>query len=428
MKKHIGFVSTRFAGTDGVTLEASKWASILNNQDHECFWFAGVSDRNSRRSMVVPEAHFLNERNRWINERILGRKNRLPEVTDAIHDMRAFLKNRLREFLKAFEIELLIVENALAIPMHLPLGLAITEVIAETRIPTIAHHHDFYWERTRYSVNAVGDYLRMAFPPPLYNIEHVVINTPAQEELAHRKGLSSVVIPNVLDFENPPAVDREATRHFRQSVGLGADDLMILQPTRVVARKGIEHAINLVKELNDPRYKLVISHEAGDEGQEYAEWLKETAKSNGVELFLAPMHISDPIHLPDDEPLPSTGGYSLWDVYPHADLITYPSLYEGFGNAFLEAVYFKKPLLINRYAIFVKDIEPLGFDLIQMDGYLTRKNIRQVKEVLESPERRRQMTETNYQIAKRHYSYAVLRNQLNYLLHLFFGINSIGPI
>jgi hypothetical protein len=66
------------------------------------------------------------------------------------------------------------------------------------------------------------------------------------------------------------------------------------------------------------------------------------------------------------------------------DFITYPSLYEGFGNAFLEAVYFKKPLLINRYAIFVRDIEPKGFDLIVMDGYLTKKNVRQVREVLEN--------------------------------------------
>jgi glycosyltransferase involved in cell wall biosynthesis len=49
---------------------------------------------------------------------------------------------------------------------------------------------------------------------------------------------------------------------------------------------------------------------------------------------------------------------SLWELYAHADFITYPSLYEGFGNAFLEAVYFKKPLLINRYAIFVRISNP----------------------------------------------------------------------
>ena len=113
--------------------------------------------------------------------------------------------------------------------------------------------------------------------------------------------------------------------------------------------------------------------------------------------------------------------YSLWDVYPHADLITYPSLYEGFGNAFLEAVYFKKPLLINRYATFVQDIEPKGFDLIAMDGYLTRKTVSAVKIILNIPERRAQMVDTNYEVAARYYSYAVLRRWLNIMLTNFFG-------
>jgi mannosylglucosylglycerate synthase len=71
----------------------------------------------------------------------------------------------------------LVVENALTIPMHLPLGLALTEFIAETAIPTIAHHHDFYWERQRFLQNCVDDYLAMSFPPRLPAIRHVVINS-----------------------------------------------------------------------------------------------------------------------------------------------------------------------------------------------------------------------------------------------------------
>ena len=98
-------------------------------------------------------------------------------------------------------------------------------------------------------------------------------------------------------------------------------------------------------------------------------------------------------------------------------------MYEGFGNAFLEAIYFKKPILINRYAIFVRDIEPQGFDLIVMDGFLTNNNIEQVRNVLTSQSRREQMIETNYRIASKHYSYAVLRKKLNYLLNLFFGLD-----
>jgi len=83
----------------------------------------------------------------------------------------------------------LIAENVLTIPMHVPFGLALTETIAETQLPTISHNHDFYWERVRFLLNAVSDYLRMAFPPGLPNIKHVVINSDAQEQLALRTGV-----------------------------------------------------------------------------------------------------------------------------------------------------------------------------------------------------------------------------------------------
>ena len=301
--------------------------------------------------------------------------------------------------------------------MNIPLGLALAETLAETQIPTIAHHHDFYWERVRFTVNAVSDYLGMAFPANLPNIEHVVINSAAREELAHRRGISSIVIPNVLDFENPPTVNVKKIDGFRQSIGLEPDDIIFLQPTRIVKRKGIEYAIELVKELKDPRCKLVISHEAGDEGFEYPDWIKEYALEHGVDLRLVKIRVSDPWADGAD----SEDQYSLWNIYPHADFITYPSLIEGFGNAFLEAIYFKKPILVNRYAIFVRDIEPHGFNLAVMDGFLTKKTVQHVKEILNSPEKRKKVVTSNYEIATRHYSYSVLRKYLNSILINFFG-------
>lgn len=412
MGKHIGFVSTRFAGNDGVSLEAAKWSEILERSGHRCFWFAGDLDRDPERSHMVPEAFFKHETNRAIDVEVFGRKRRSRETTQAIHDLRAHLKKRLYEFIDRFQIDMLVAQNLLTIPMHLPLGLALTEVIAETLIPTVAHHHDFYWERTRFSVNAVGDYLRMAFPPSLPNIQHVVINSAAQEELALRTGISSVIIPNVLDFDNPPQPDEKDTHAFRRGIGLNPEDFLILQPTRIVQRKGIEHAIDLVHELGNQHFKLLISHEAGDEGVEYAEWITDHARKRGVDLRL----IGTRVPGAPDRP-------SLWDLYAHADFITYPSLYEGFGNAFLEAVYFKKPLLINRYAIFVRDIEPKSFDLIVMDGYLTKKNVQKVREVLENPNLQKRMTAHNYTVAARHYSYAMLRRQLDNMMANFFGVN-----
>jgi glycosyltransferase involved in cell wall biosynthesis len=415
--ENIGFVSTRFAGIDGVSLEASKWAEVFEQRGHRCFWFAGKLDRNPEKSFLVPEAYFRHSQNQWINTQVLGKKGRQHSVTELIHVLRSLLKIQLHKFIDRFNIDLLVVENALTIPLHIPLGLSLAETIAETEIPTIAHHHDFYWERVRFTVNAVNDYLRMAFPPNLPNIKHVVINSEAQEQLALRTGIASIVIPNILDFDNPPSVDIQGTQAFRESIGVEPDDIIILQPTRIVRRKGIEQAIELIKKLKDPRYKLVVSHEAGDEGLEYAEWLKDYALEHQVDLRMVTTPIEDPWN--------GNGNcqteYTLWDIYSSADFITYPSFYEGFGNAFLEAIYLKKPLLINRYPIFVKDIEPKGFDLVVMDGFLSKKTIHKVRKIIESREQREEMVNFNYKVASRHYSYSMLRSKFSAIMNDFLG-------
>ena len=409
---NIGFISTRFAGTDGVSLESCKWADFFVKNGHACFWFAGQLEREPSRSLLVPEAHFKYEKNEWINSRVFGRTARSPDLTQMIHTLRSHLKRRLYDFIRRFDIHLLIAENVLSIPMQIPLGLALTETIAETQLPTIAHHHDFYWERARFSINAASDYLAMAFPPALPNIQHIVINSRAQKELARRTNIISAIIPNILDFENPPKINSQSAQAFRDSIGLKADDRMILQPTRVIRRKGIEHAIALLNKLDDSRNKLIVSHEDGDEGFEYSYWLKGFAREKKVDLKFVTTGIADPWNGNGN----NGTKFNLWDVYPNADFVTYPSLNEGFGNAFLEAVYFKKPLLINRYDTFVSDIEPLGFDLVVMDGYLSERIIPQVQEILESRLRRNQMVNSNYHTAARNYSYTVLSDRLNMLL------------
>ena len=78
MGKNIGFVSTRFAGTDGVSLEAAKWSEILERSGHRCFWFAGDLDRDPERSLKVPEAFFKHETNKAIDVEVFGMKAAKP--------------------------------------------------------------------------------------------------------------------------------------------------------------------------------------------------------------------------------------------------------------------------------------------------------------------------------------------------------------
>lgn len=418
---NIGFVGTRFSGTDGVSLESAKWAQIFWDHQNISYWYAGKLDRDPAISMHVPEAYFYDRNNVLINEQVFGVRTRTPRTTKNIYELSEHLKGTLYEFVEKYDIEIMVVENALCIPMHIPLGLAITHFISETGIPTIAHHHDFYWERSRFAVNAVEDLLRMAFPPSLPSIQHVTINSFAQNDLSWRTGNSSILVPNVLDFETePPQID-EWTADMRAEIGLSPDDILLLQPTRVVPRKGIEHSISLVAQLKNPRCKLVVSHESGDEGDEYISVLTELALNQGVDLRFIYARVGD------QRAKDAQGQkiFTLEDAYAISDFITYPSLYEGFGNALLEAFYFRKPVLVNRYSIFVADIEPRGFEVIKMDGFLTRDVVDSVRLVLEDAEYRERIVNHNYERCKAFFSYSVLRRKLRALITNVTGLEDL---
>ncbi len=406
----IAFISTRIAGTDGVSLEIGKWAAVLEGFGHRLSYFAGASDRPSEVSYVVEEAHFAHPQIRALTQALFGVERRRPEDSAAVDHLRLKLKEHLYRFLDRFHPDLLIAENILSLPMNIPLGLALTEVIAETGLPVIAHHHDFWWERQRYAVGVAQDYLRAAFPPTLPGVRHVVINSVAARQLALRAGVGSMLIPNVMDFETPPPPPDGYADDLRAALGLDEGDYLILQPTRVVPRKRIERAIELVRRLDLPAV-LVVSHSAGDEGMAYQHYLESYARFLDVQLIFA-----DTLIAPRRGSRHGHKVYSLADAYQVADLVTYPSAIEGFGNAFLEAVYYRKPIVVNLYEIFQTDIHRKGFLVFGFHNYITEATVKEVRDLLLHPERYRMMWERNYELGRHFYSHTVLERRLVALL------------
>lgn len=439
--RNIGFISTRFAGTDGVSLEAAKWAVVLERMGHKCFYFAGVCDRPAGVSWVVPEAFYRHPDIDKINQQAYSGKwtvtaearsahpeiavlhkdffsiyVRPPQMTRRVNELKDYFKEELYKFAHHFGLELLIVENALTIPLNIPLGLAIAEFIAETGFPTISHHHDFYWERQRFQVNCVGDYLAAAFPPNLPSIRHVVINSVQAHQIATRHGLTSRVIPNVMDFDSPPPPPDGYTENMRKDFGIEPGEFFFLQPTRVIQRKGIEHAVELVRRLGLPA-KLVISHAAGDEGTDYEQRVREYAHLLDVTVRFE----SDQVHDVRGTTKDGRRIYTLGDVYPHADLVTYPSSIEGFGNAFLEAVYYHRPILVNNYSIYEVDIKPKGFRVVWFDGFISNETLTQVRHILQTPKEAQAWADQNYELARRYFSFTVLEKRLHSILEDCFG-------
>lgn len=413
---NIAFVSTRLAGTDGVSLETRKLAIVLERDGHNIFYCAGELD-GTYPQQLIPEMHFTDPTAVALGERAFGGTEPDPTLLADIGERAAELKRPLHTFITQYKIDFLIIQNAFAIPMQLPLAQALAELLAETGLPALAHNHDLYWERDRFAANRIPDFLDTYFPPDLPNLRHATINSLAQAALKQRRGIDSIILPNVFDFATPPPAIDSYSADFRQAIGLTPDDWLILQPTRVIPRKGIELSIELLAQLNDPRAKLVITHNAGDEGMAYLQQLQALAQAKQVDL----RYVADQVDELRGTDSNGRKRYALWDTYPHADFVAYPSIIEGFGNALIETIYFCLPVLVNRYIVYAKDIGPKGFDFVEINAAATNNpitpaTVARVRHLLTHPAEVQAIVAHNYQLGQTFYSYETLATLLRPLL------------
>lgn len=409
----IGIVATRLAGVDGVTFETAKWEAVLDGMGHDLRLCAGEVDALRYQARLVPPMHFSYPPAARVTAAAFDAGSDPIAVRAEIDRLADLMLPVLLDWANLHELDALVVENAWAIPMHLPLGVALRRLVEELRVPTIGHHHDFWWERERFSTCVVPEVLEEAFPPDLPWVKHVTINSLAARALGDHRGLTSTVVPNVFDFSSPrPRRSPAIRRQLRRELGMTDEGLLVVQPTRVVPRKGIELAIELVGRLEDPEAVLMITSPAGDEGLDYLMQLERLAERHKVHLRYAADRFA-----PDHEGKPIRPAHSLHDAYLAADLLTYPSLYEGYGNALVEALFYGVPVVVNRYPVYVADIAPLGVRFIEIEGAITDDTVREVRSLLGNPRRLRENARQNFEVGQRKLSYTVLRRHLRKLLN-----------
>ena len=398
---HLG---TRLAGTDGVSLEAAKVARVLDDLGFARLDCAGEVETPG--AILLPEMHFRDPVAVDLHDRAFATDDPDPRLERDLEDATDRLTEALLPRVRDAAPDLLVVQNAWAIPMQLPLAAALARVAIATGLPTLSHEHDYWWERERFARDRVRPWLDRWFPFDAPNVRHLAINTPARDALRARRGIDATVVPNVMDFGAPrpgPDEERAVRREVRAALGLREGQRLILQPTRVVPRKGIELAIELLARLGDDRNVLVISHASGDEGAGTLAHLHDLADRSGVDLRYEGDRFA---------PRRAPGRFSLDDAYLAADVVTYPSLYEGFGNALLETIAHRRAAVVNRYEVYVRDIAPTGVRFVELDGSVTDDAVAAFARLLDDPEERRSMTEHNARVARRHFGMEALRERL----------------
>ncbi len=382
---NIALCHYRVGETDGVSLEMDKWKKVLENKGHKVYFLAG--------STGTTDGYIISELEYRLEEDLKIERNAYVKLVDyqdesefieAVKKQSLKIETALKEFIKKNNIDLIIPNNIFSIGRSIPTAMAFDKTIRDLSIKCIGHHHDFYWERENFS-NPTCDFVRDAlekyYPPKHELMSHVVINNNSKRELKKRKGLDASVVPNVFDFKADLWDADNYNNDFREQLGIKNNDILMLQATRVTNRKAIELAIDVVGEMNKKENRDILQRKELYNGEifkensrivlvlagmietadDYVERLKVRAEKRNVELLFCNELIEHSRAKIDGKKI-----YSLWDAYVFADIITYSSILEGWGNQFLEGLFAKKPMLVFEYNVYKEDIKDKGFNIISL--------------------------------------------------------------
>ena len=445
---NIALCHYRVGETDGVSLEMDKWKCVLERMGHKVYLLAG--SMGASEGYIIPELLYKNETNQKIFENAfqkLADYENKDGLRRAITDYATRIEGQLEKFVKEYKIDVLVPNNIWSSGWSLSAGLAFYSVAKKMDIRCVAHHHDFYWERDKYNKPTcamVQELLDNYFPPKDDQINHVVINNIAKNELFKRKRIEASVVPNVFKIKTDSWAVDNYNKDFRKAIDIKDNDILVLQATRITERKAIELAIDVVAQMQakrginaltkgmlyngrkfDKNSRVVLVLAGMSEGSSrYVDLLKKRAQTNKVSMVF----INDIIEHSRRE-VNGKKIYSLWDAYAHADIVTYPSIWEGWGNQFLEAVFTMKPMVIYEYPVYKSDIKYKGFNVVSLgDAHeVSKKGLavvekgviknaaKQAIEMLVDTKKRNIAVDRNFEICNKFYSFESLQGMLEQL-------------
>jgi glycosyltransferase involved in cell wall biosynthesis len=349
MAREAVLLSYRLGGTDGVSVEAAKWEWALHTLGFTVRRVAGeLCDAPRADDVALP-----------------GYAMAPPAGTSADTAALAAALDGA---------DLVVAENLCSLPINLDAAYAARDALTRHRGRVVFHHHDLPWQRAELA--AVS-----GVPPAWPGALHVVVNDRSRDELADR-GIVARTIRNAFDFD-APAGERDTTR---AEFGFGDTDLVVLQPTRAIPRKNVPGGLRLGEALAG----LV-----GDRRVVY--WLTGPAEDGyGPVLARAMESTSLPVVL-------GRAARTI-DAYAAADIVVFPSTWEGFGNPVIESVVARRPLAVHHYPV-LDEIVAAGVRVFSAD------DPGEVAAWLEAPDP--SVLDANRELARRDFSLADLPARLD---------------
>lgn len=333
-------ISFRLGGQDGISVVASSMQRSLQHLGYETVTLAGEGN-------VDREIPGLS---RASQSKLSG-----SQLEDALGDA-----------------DLVVVENALTIPLHIAASRVLADALRERRV--LVRHFDPPWHRERFA--HITDF-------PIRNDDWVHVATcelTAQELVAH--GIDAEVVRPAIS-EQTASVDRLAARSW---VGVAEETLLALHPVRAIRRKNVGCALALAKEF---RATYWLTGPAEEDFSAYAHRLIDNAMAPTIWRSFDPIGVDA--------------------AYSAADIVLFPSAWEGFGLPPLEASMRSLLPIVGNYPV-AEELRQLGFE------WPRPHQAHEVRQLLEDPLELAVVLDRNRFIAVREFGIEATTEQLGKVL------------
>ncbi len=338
--------SYRLGDADGVSVETRKWEEALRRLGFRTRRVAGELGDPRREDTLLP---FL----------------AIEPPPGVALDPSAFA-------LAIRDADLVVVENLCSLPINEDAATLARHVLADHAGRVLFHHHDLPWERAHLAH-------LVDFPPRRPNSLHVTINEQARVSLAER-GIEAVTIRNAFDLAPAPG-DRLATR---RALGVPLEDRLVLQPTRAIPRKEVGRGIRFAEELAARSERPVTYWLTGPAEDGFDDRLAGLLEAARVDVRLGRAARAE-------------------DAYAAADVVVFPSSWEGFGNPVIESVIARRPVVTATYPA-LEELRGLGLDLFSVD------DVARVDRWMRDPSR--DVLDRNLEVVREHFDVRDLPRRL----------------
>ena len=205
------------------------------------------------------------------------------------------------------------------------------------------------------------------------------------------------IVPNGVDIDKFKKVNQASIDNLRKKIGIKENEKIILTVSRLAKKNGIDDLIKSGQYLNFPFKILIIG--IGEQKKELEELTKKLKFDNMV-IFLSYIDYAN-----------------LSKYYSLADVFVRPSLSEGFGNVFLEAMACETPIIGTKAGGIIDFLKDPSTYSGQATGLFCEINnpediALKIEEILKNESLRNNLIENGLKLAKEKYSWDIIAQEM----------------